>query len=417
MNKFLVYLKLELKRILKLFPMICMVTFVVLAAAGFFFINQDEAQKNTEAPASISGLKNMQIGIVSDEGDLPFLDMGLYMVQHTDKLKYICSFINVSEEKGQEMLENEQLDMLAIFPSDYVESVYYGVNEPIVVRFGSAQSGVSSLMFRQLAEAVSDYMMEAKAGTYAMQDMYLRWGLAYGSDADRLAEKYIMRILARNGALSEEKVDATLGMSSTVYYGCVALVLIMMFWGLNCGSVLGKNQKIMTVLLARHKLSEVKQYIAKYIAVLILFLMNFIVIALSAAVIMKIMNIDIVPIYAYFQVLPVLMAAAAMVLCVYEISNDGIGGMLFFFFATVILSFLSGFFYPLSYFPIWLQKIAEFLPTKIMFDYISKCITEDFLTESLIKVSMCTIIFAAVTIMSSGLKIRFSIRTGKRRGE
>ena len=42
MNKFLVYLKLELKRILKLFPMICMVTFVVLAAAGFFFINQDE---------------------------------------------------------------------------------------------------------------------------------------------------------------------------------------------------------------------------------------------------------------------------------------------------------------------------------------------------------------------------------------
>ena len=70
-----------------------------------------------------------------------------------------------------------------------MRSVYYGIDKPISIRFGTAQSGISSLLFKQLSETVSDYMMDSKAGVYAMQDMYDSWDLDYSFDADELSEK------------------------------------------------------------------------------------------------------------------------------------------------------------------------------------------------------------------------------------
>jgi len=410
MERFSVYLKLECKRILRLFPGILIVTFLVLAVCGVFLLKDVKNGMNTKKE-----LKTMNIGIVYSEEDEQFLGLGFYMLEHADGIGYVCKFREVTLEDGERLLEDEEIDVLAIFPDDYVKSVYYGIETPISLRFGTAQSGISSLMFSQLAKTISSYMMESKAGVYTMQDMYSSWGLRYFHDADRLAEKYVLRILARDGMLDHQSVDATEGMSITMYYICVGVVLVLLFWGLNCGSVLGKNKKMLGVLLERQKLSKLSQYFAKYLSVLLLFFLNYVVIASVAIVVTWKMQIDVVTVFTYVKMLPVLLLLCALVLCVYEISNDGIGGMLFFFFATVIMGFLSGFFYPLSYFPVWMQGLAKWLPTRIMFDYIAGCINDNFSLDMFLKLAIYTVIFVVITNVFSNESSRIVLGRKKSR--
>ena len=177
MQKFSVYLKLECKRILKLFPGMIIVTMLVLSVCAIFLLQ--DTKSSSSFKNSSSGIKTINIGIVYSDEDKQFLGLGFYMLEHADDIGYICKFKEVSLDEGQRLLDNKQLDVLAIFPKDYVRSVYYGIDKPISIRFGTAQSGISSLLFKQLSETVSDYMMDSKAGVYAMQDMYDSWDLDF----------------------------------------------------------------------------------------------------------------------------------------------------------------------------------------------------------------------------------------------
>lgn len=405
MQKFNIYLKLECKRILRLFPGMIIVTLLVLSVCAIFLFKDEKSSQSVKNNSA--SLKTVNIGIVYSEEDKQFLGIGFYMLEHADDIGYICKFKEVSLEEGQKLLDNEQLDVLAIFPKDYVRSVYYGVDVPISIRFGTAQSGISSLMFKQLSETVTDYMMDSKAGVYAMQDMYDSWNLDYSSDADELSEKYVMRILDRTAMIKKKTVDATDGLSSTMYYVCVGIVLVLLFWGLNCGSVLGKNKKMLTALLKRQQMSGISQYFAKYLSLLFLFVLNYIVIATAAYIATAKMQIDFISAESYIKIIPLLLLLCAVVLCVYEISNDGIGGMIFFFFASLIMGFVSGFFYPLSYFPMWMQKVAKFLPTRIMFEYTAACIKNTLSFDILAKLILSTVLFIIITLVFSMEEFRF----------
>lgn len=409
MKRFLIYLKLECKRVLRLFPGILIITFLVLSVCGLIFA------KDLKGNDNFLKNKSYDIGIVYSQEDKQFLGIGFYMLEHSDEVGYICNFWEVSESEGQRMLDNDEIDVLAIFPDDYVRSLYYGIEKPITLRFGTSQSGIVSLMFSRLADTVADYMMDSKAGVYTFQNMYESWNLYYIDDANQLTEEYIIDIIGRTGVLATKSVNATDDLSAAMYYVCVGIVLLMIFWGLSCGSVLGTNKKMLPILLARQQLSQISQYFAKYLSVLILFFLNYTVIAVLSFVVMNKLKIDAVPYSFYFNLLPLLLLVCAMVLCVYEISKDGIAGMMFFFFASLILGFVSGFFYPMSYFPLWMQNLAEYLPTRIMLEYVLACMKENLTMDVCVKNALCTIFFVVATNVFLGNRVRFLLYNRKSR--
>ena len=74
-----------------------------------------------------------------------FLGLGFYMLEHADDIGYICKFKEVSLDEGQRLLDNKQLDVLAIFPKDYVRSVYYGIDKPYLYQVRHSPVRISSL--------------------------------------------------------------------------------------------------------------------------------------------------------------------------------------------------------------------------------------------------------------------------------
>lgn len=394
---FVKYFQLECKRILKLFPRISLVTIIAVVLGGGCLVLTYNAKDKAQNELSV-----MNIGVVASKEDNHYIDLGMYIMQHTDDLKYVCNFKKVTEQDGQRDLQNEKLGALIIFPDDYVRSVYYGAENPIIIRFGTAQSGLTSLLFGRLSEVIADYMRESKAGVYAMQDMYDSWNCKYKADSDELAERYAIKIFSRKDMLVEETADAERGINILHYYSGAALVLLFMFWGLNCGSVLGKKEKMLRTLLRSRGLSMLKQLLGKFAALVILFLLNYLVVVGIFGILINIISpsIDLElmdnMVFTCIELTPVLLLVCSLILLVYELFHDGIGGMIFIFFATVIMGFLSGYFYPASFFPVWVQHIGRWLPTGVLFEYVTKCIGSYNIGISLIKVIIYAVTFFVV---------------------
>ena len=74
-------------------------------------------------------------------------------------------------------------------------------------------------------------------------------------------------------------------------------------------------------------------------------------------------------------VLPVLLLIAAFSFMLYSISRDLIGGVMLMFFVSVITCFISGCLYPVYFFPVQVQQLAQWLPTGIARMQLASCIT------------------------------------------
>lgn len=73
--------------------------------------------------------------------------------------------------------------------------------------------------------------------------------------------------------------------------------------------------------------------------------------------------------------LPVVMVFAAMQLCIYEWVSGPVTGVLIQFLAATVLGYLSGCFYPITFFPAEIQVLAPYLPTGAAMGYSGKLIT------------------------------------------
>ncbi|MDO4615254.1 MAG: ABC transporter permease [Lachnospiraceae bacterium] len=390
MRAFFYYFNMEWKRMRRLIPGILLVSLVAALAAGILYRNSDSEETTAEP---------MAVGIVSDEGNLPFLSMGFQLAAQTEDLKNLLTFQDVGEEEGQEMLEAGTLGALVIFQDNYVRNVYYGTEEPIIIRFGSSQSGIASVLVRELTDVVAQYLLESRSAVYAMQDLYTASGLEYGSAPDELSETLLLRIVGRTNAIKTETVNATDGLSASVYYFCAAVVLILLFWGMISGAVLGKDGSTMRMLLRRTLLSLPSQYLAKLLALFAMFLCNYLVLGGLGIAAVRAAGMDIPAAEVIFRGIPGLIPTAALAILVFELSGDGIGGMLFLFFSTVICAFLSGFFYPLSYFPFWMQRASCILPTRILLEFYESCASGSLAPGAFAGPALMTAILAAVTLL------------------
>lgn len=391
---FRTYLSLECKRFGKLLPKCLLVNLFAVCLLALLALAQQSGLFGSQ-----SMVTSLQIGVAYDQGselDREFIGFGLQFLTNSPSLKGKCTFQEVSEAKGLQQLEEKELDALLLVPAHYIQSLYDGTEEPVTLRFGTSQSGISSLLFRQLADALSEYMLQSKAGIYTMQDLYATWGEDYTLEADALTGAYLWKIANREGLLKVENVSLLSHDNPLLSYLIIGFVLLLCLCGLNLGSVLGKEEKMLQELLARRGLSKAKQYLAKLGSICLLFAIPYTILYGTVGILAHINGMIADYGILYVKLLPILLLLSTLCLCIYEAFSDGISGMLCFFFGFLLLAFLSGFFYPLSYFPEWMQKVAAWLPTKVMADYFTAGLLGDSMLLPFAKTILLSALFATL---------------------
>lgn len=403
----MIYLRLQIKRIFKILPGIII---AALCLAGTLLLLTYIQYQNSNIT---NGSEKINLGIVGNRND-SYLGVGISALQNLDSSRYTCSFIELTENEAKVLLQKEIIDAYFVIPDNFVDSIENGINKPVTVVFGNTQGGIGTMLVKELGDSVSSIITESQTGMYTMQHFYLNNNIKnnYYKDIDKLNLIYIDNILNRSqiydiNALGNDDDDVSI----PGYYFCSVLILFILLSGISCCSLFIKNDMSLYSLLAVSQKKAACQVLSEYAAYGIFQLLNLTIIMLLLLVatnnssylyITELTN-STLPQYLItcIKIIPVLLVCASMTMLVFEIVNNLISGVLVNFIGTIVLAFLSGFFYSTAFFPESVQKFSDNLPTTHMLIYL-----EHNLINSVTTTDLCLMIIYTVLILSLCILLR-----------
>ncbi len=399
MSNFWRYHKAQLKKNSKIFPTIMFMTLLLLAGIGLFTIIFLRGNANDDAA------KKFQVGIVGDTTD-KYLTMGITAAQNLDSSRFMLDFLFVEEEEAIELLRKGELSAYLIIPDGFMDSVMVGENKRIQFVTSEGTVDITTILLNEIAQIISKMITESQAAGSALFHVMLDNDLQdqYHAYGEQLDITIAMLILSRTDIYEIETVRGKDQISIASYYVCGILLFFLLIWGMNASSVLAEKNQAMQILLKSRGQSVFSQVFAEYLAYFVLMAVSMFVITGIAWGGMKLTGYQLAEWdYAeseiifgfYLRLIPVFLLVAAVQFLLYECTKDCISGILLQFICAISLSYISGCFYPVSFFPKVVQGLNDVLPTGIAMQYMCNSVLE----EEILVDGMKLIGYAAVFVI------------------
>ncbi len=238
MNYFAAYLKLEMKKGMRLIPFF-LLSIIITAAAAV------SAAVLFSAAAGRRGiLPRAEVAIVSGSdgsddtsnvaGTPDFSTMLMIgAVENMDSVKSICHISYMSPKDALAGLRDGTLSAAAYLPADVYEDINTGVNTPVRVRLSSAEGGLLPGLFRELVESGVSLIRTVETAIYSVDDLSGTYPLSAELPAieDRIFGAYVSAALSRGDAFSPDGVSAFGSLTVYEFYLVCAAVLILLLFG------------------------------------------------------------------------------------------------------------------------------------------------------------------------------------------
>ncbi len=375
MRTFLIYLKLELKRALRILPWIvagAMVLAGLLGAIALFAVRTLEGGQE---------LNKLKVGVILPEEDA-LAQKAVSMLGSLDSVENICQFVFVDWEEGQNRMKDGELACLMTVPDNFVGSIIDGSNKPVTILF-DGPLGVEEEIFKELTEAGAKTLSSAQAGIYAANHIH---GL-YGIPADiieaenYLNAKYLGYSMDRSIHFRERRISAGGEVSLACHYAAAGIVFLLLFSGipaagLFAGESQAKREKLYLLGIRRSGWTA-----GKAVAVMVLLLAASATVGAGIAAVSRTgafpaveMMKDLAEksrgtmLYRTILFTGLLFTASSLIVLCYSLSGTGLGGMMLLFLGTCVMMVFSGGFLPQVFLPESFKAAAVCLPTTLLMD-------------------------------------------------
>lgn len=368
------YLIAQYKRMVKLFPAVMAATVILACCLALF------AAVLLQADAGQEKKQLVKVGLVgSAEGS--YLGFGIQALQSLDSSRFAIAFPETgSEEEAKKALEQGTLSAYVLIPDGFVDALVWGGNMQVTYVTSPGTTGIGSMVMNELVEVISDLVTESQNAIYGVRRVMREQGRQDISEStDRLYLRFLDLILGRELIYELESIGVSGGLSAGEYYLCGTIVLFLLFWGIGAAPFLSRRDAAISRLLCVKGLSAGWQILAEYLAYVLLLTASFYGTAgllgaaagfLAPAAVEDIFlgcGPGMLP-----GMLPMILLSAAMQLCLCEGIPDPAAGIPAQFLVAVGLGYLSGCFYPITFFPDGIQRLAPFLPAGAAMEYSGK---------------------------------------------
>lgn len=362
-------LKLEIKRALKKLPQLLLGAVVITLVVALIVICCATAGKKSKEN-TVS-----KVALVTNNNVL-VENVGMEMLGGMETVKNMFEFEIALEEDAIERFHNGELEGVIVFPDNYIDGIGRGENEPAQVFVRTAGVSYSLGVIAETCGAAGTLLASTEAASYALQD----WGKDYGISnrwemAEALSVIDARVILSREDAFSKVTIYGEGDVSFAQSYLCAALVILILLWGLSCGTIMKGDSPVLIKKLKANLVSVEKQQLIKLTALTVLLGIVFLIIGVllvGAYLILPELfeTLDVTSIWQLVLLIiafvPVIILGATMVMFAYTAASNQIGGILLLFIGTVVMSYISGCLMPSVYLPETIQELAKFLPTTYM---------------------------------------------------
>ena len=374
------YFSLQLKRQVKLLPLILMVTLVLFVGISTILTYVIDNFTNSE---------DQQIFKVAITGDTEseYISFGLAAVQTIDDSRFTMEFLTMKESEAKEKLISGELSAYVVLPDNFIENAIDGNLEKIRFVTTSGDRGVTTMLKNELTTMITDMVVYSQKGTYGLNEALKanetpkekRWELV-----DVISLDYVDLVFHRDDVLDAEPIGVSDGLTLPQYYLCGMAILLLMLIGINFASVCIRKEVSLERLLVSRGYSYSRQVFSEYFAhfcilgaiavfmtACIRFMPNIITLVGDESTVSEIA----LPFLVRIVVSVVMLSA--MNIFIFELTDNLVSGILLHFFSVLALGYLSGYFYPIYSLPTAIQKLSTVLPTGILRSYMSGIFSDD----------------------------------------
>ncbi len=336
-----------------------------------------------------------KLGVVGTADDF-YLNIGMKAMESLDTSRFSIDLVEMTQEKAETAMRQGKIVAFVVFPDGFLDSAFHGKIIPVKFVCTAGSIGLVSMIKDEFTEMIEIMLIEAQRGIYGIGDAMDALG-AYDSDVvNDISIEYAEFVFKRGNMYKTSELPSFdgLGMEGYLITGlCIMLFLLIC---LTFCPVMVRRDHALGRMLCACGLSCAKQVLCDF-AVYMLGLLGIACILLAYLVFWLQVSISA---SMLLTALPALLALGAMSFFMYELSGNLISGVLLQFFASVILCFISGCMYPISFFPETVQKLSAFLPTGMARQQIAHCIlqTHDMVNTAALLSFFCVFLLFAVLI-------------------
>lgn len=361
------YFALQCKRMLRQLPATLLVTVLLLGSAGL--LGSALLEKNrSDAPVT-----RIRIGMVGDFEN-EYLKLGLVAAQNADPSRFSIEFaVLEDEDAARAELLRGTISAYVRIPDTFVESLQHGRVETIRYVSTSGSVSLGTALTDEIVAAVGELLSATQDAIYGTQHLVedklpkmKPW-----KAGDALGQLYIGEVLGREALFETEIIKTPTGLDLADSMLCGVLVLFLMLWGITASGVFARREQELGGMLCARGMGALPQVAAELGAYLALLLVTLAAVAVPALLVLKTVDlsalgIDLQPAALTRLIVRLLLVAVmtgALQFLLYELATGVIQGVLLQFLTAMALGYASGCLYPLRFFPVAMQAVAQWLPT------------------------------------------------------
>lgn len=381
MTRFRIYLLAQMKRVKKALPAVLIMTLLLTGCIALI------SKVMLIADSSSEKKQKVQIGLVGDISG-SYLGFGISALQHLDSSRFAIEFIEMEEEEARDRLNHGTLSAFVIVPEGFVEAAVRGENMPLTYVSTSGSLRLGSMIMNELVNTISSLLTESQNAIYGMQNYLVNNGMSdiYWQATDELYLRFLDFILGRTTVYELELTGLSGNLSMIGYYLCGFTVLFLLLWGIAGSPLYIKKDHALPALLSSKGQNTLSQMAGEFVAYFVLMATSFLLVIVLVAIAMGLTGFTLpeweregigILFGFYVKMLPVAAVICAMQLLLFELTSDMVSGILLQFLCALSLGYLSGCFYPISFFPESIQIVQPLLPTGVAVNYGGNLLMEE----------------------------------------
>ena len=357
------YFKAQIKRLWRILPLVFCV--MVLLFGSVYLIYQGLISQWSQSDT----LKKLRVAIVSTDMD-PMLQYGIDAMAALDSSNMSLEFLNLDEQTAKEDLQAGKISAYVVFPEDFLNKAFQGIIEPIRFISASGSENMISLVKDEMTSSLAGIILTSECGSFAVGDVLSDLGYDGRFQTDQMndmAYTFVSQVLKRDEYYAVEELGVSGGLKFDEYMICGLSVVFLFLMTLPFVTVFVKEEPTMERLLKSRGVGPLTQTICELGAyVLFLLVLSSLLIPVLGAVSFS----------SVMRLVPVVFCIGAFSYLMYNLSRDLVSGVLLQMIVAVAMCFISGCFYPVYFFPVSVQKMAQFIPAAVAREHLSLLITQ-----------------------------------------
>lgn len=364
------YFTAQIKRVLRYLPLAVIISLVLALLFSLFVLNY----LNEDAAADDKQI--LRIGMVGDTSST-FLGFGIEFIKEADSSNMMLSLEQMTETEAHRMLIAGEISAYIRVPDGFVDAASRGDVMQLDYVTSDVSGGITSLFKEEILSAVSRMLVHSQKGIYSMQELVLSHGIRenYGKNTDELVLRYFNLIIKRPSLLKLDVRGISDGVDLVTYLACGLSVLCLALFGIPYCSVFVKKDTSLARLAVSRGISLWKQTVYEFFAYLFALAVTAFVVLFGVAL------VGIMPFYDTLRLfalcVPVLVLIAALHYLGFTLADNIASAVTLQFFGMIVLSYVCGCIYPISFFPRAIQLIGGFLPLGAARAYVVSAVCGD----------------------------------------